>query len=378
LQENRSTMPHEIQPPAQSAFSVFISIIVGLFALIIILAVFRIEEHAFSVLLGDIGAAPLIPGLSYTLAQGLAAGLSGAKIVLPFIIVQLVATRGGWALRVNALRGLVLVLALLMTLVIVGNATISPNTQAVIDARVTEIDGGIETAQSMQSADLETAAKIITDRVAAEIDTVTTTAQSRLKELNDLLDAERQIGGADFKGPRYLELESLISTQIAARDKRIADLRAAETVDLNRIATDRANANAAFAKQRETAIAAIDSAAIAVSTEAQHPAIMTSLAIVKKFAPEGMADPVMVTIGLSILISLVFELLPMTLLGHVYRTFTVGQANGALSRNNTIQAAFRSNRGELHLVAKENSAGPTEFVQPADGTTSILAKTAAA
>jgi hypothetical protein len=380
-------MAHASHHPVQSAFGVFVSVFVGLTVVTIILAAFRIEEHAFSILLGGIGATPIIPGLGYTLAQGLAAGLCGAKLVLPFVIVQQVAARGGWALRVNALRALVIGLALLMTLVIVGNATISPNTQTVIDARIAEIDAKIATARDTRGADLDATAEKITDRTAAEIATVTKAADERLKELNTLLDAERQIGGSAFKGPRYIELEGLIAEQVAERDRRIATLRATEAVELNRIATDRVNAEAIFTEQREADIAAIDRLAIAASPEAQHPAIMTSLAIVKKFAPPQFADPVLVTVALSVLISLVFELLPMTLLGHVYRTFTVARGvgqvvglEGTLTRSEAIRATkavptrFRSNRNGLQVVEtnKENpsnqarSAPTTDAAQPPD------------
>ena len=257
-------MPHVSHPPAQTVLGVFMSVFVGLTAVIIILAAFRIEEHAFSILLGSIGSTQIVPGFGYTLAQGLAAGLCGAKLVIPFVIVQQVASRGGCALRVNALRALVLALALLMTLVIVGNATISPNTQAVIDAHIAEIDAKIGTARDTRHGDLDAAAGIITDRTAVEIAAITTAAATRLAELNTLLDAERLIGaGESFKGPRYIELEDLITAQVAERDRRIADLRAKETVELNRIAADRASAEAIFTEQRETATAAIDRLAIA-------------------------------------------------------------------------------------------------------------------
>ena len=372
-------MAHASHPPVLSAFGVFVSVFVGLTAVTIILAAFRIEEHAFSILLGGIGATPIIPGLGYTLAQGLAAGLCGAKLVLPFVIVQQVAARGGWALRVNALRALVIGLALLMTLVIVGNATISPNTKGAIDARIAEIDAKIETVRDTSGAGLDAAAKTITDRTVAEIAAVTKAAEERLKELNTLLDAERQIGGSAFKGPRYIELEGLITAQVAERDRRIVALRATEAVELNRIATDRAKAEAIFTEKREAAIAAIDRLAIAASPEAQHPAIMTSLAIVKKFAPPQFADPVLVTVGLSVLISLVFELLPMTLLGHLYRTFTVargvGQSHGATGPEDASQVAqpeddmvtpFRSNRNGLRVVETPSEAGASDAGSPAE------------
>lgn len=354
---------HNTPPETRKTISpagALVAALVGLIGTLIILSIYRIEEHAFSALLGPIGQTALIPGLGYTLAQGLAAGLSGAKLTLPFIIVQQTALGGGYALRTRTLRLLVIGLALMMALVIFGGATISPNTQLRVNQRIAEITADHDTKAADLTTRHDTETRRISDQMAREISTVTTTAETRLKDLQTQLDDERLIGGPNFKGPRYIELESLIDAEIKTRDQRIADLQTADQNKLGLLATTKTTEMAALDTARDTAIAGIDRAAIAASVEAQNPAIMTTLAIAKKLLPETLADPVLITLALSFAITLVFELLPMTLLAYAYSVFTLKDEE-AVAATPAVQAAPAiTQRAEVHGVTRPYQVTPPE------------------
>lgn len=361
-------MPKNIPPSHQTmtATGAVFAALVGLFGALIILSVFRIEEHAFSALLGPVGQTALLPGLSWTLAQGLAAGLSGAKLTLPFIIVQDTALYGGFALRTRALRLLVVGLALVMTLVIFGGATISPNTQAVINAKTASINANHDARVTAMNARYDAEAKRITDQTAQDIKQISQEAQPRLDQLQKELDAERMVGGQAFKGARYIELTHLIAQKSKERDDRIAAEQTAEQTQLDKVAKDRAGAQAALDTARDAALKSINRASIASSAAAQNPLILTTLAIAKKLLPSSLADPVLVTVNLSVMISIVFELLPMTLLGHAYRTFTLTEETEKESGPDTGSAETPVSHGRTSTPKEETPNPANTPDQPED------------
>lgn len=303
------------------------------FAALLVYCSFIFEVHAITVLLQDFGATRLVPGLSFTLAEGVAAGLNGAKIALSIIIADLIVSRQGWTLVPRLLRLLVFTLSLTLTLVIFAVTTISPNARATYDARLTAI-------KDQYAASLSDLDETLDDRATLTVDTYTTarsnestTAQARIDELQTLLDAERQVGGQDFRGTRYTDLETKLAEANTGLANRLDALRAEEQAALDGITAERAEGHAALIATRDTARAGVDLAAIAADPEAQHPAIVAFAKIVETVFQRTGISPILVTVGLSLLMTLALELLPMAILTYAFKSAglaRLAQAEAAL------------------------------------------------
>lgn len=319
----------QVSRPRRRADSISSGFAVGLIALTALTLVyisFLFEREAFTVLLGSFGTSNIFPGSVVTLAEALAFGLNGAKIGLPFIIVQMSVVDGKWALVPRLLRILILILSLLMTLVIVSGQTISPQAEARLEAFRAEATDNHE-AELTALGD-ETAQQLarISERFAAELTAVRNTSATRIVEWNAQRDVERGIGGQDFKGTRYEDLERLILDEQNSSAKRLDELRREELTATAAVTQEAAGKRTGLEQKLADKLRETDFDTVYASTEAQNPYVLKFVSVLRQFIESNAVNPVLITIGLSVLISLLIEVTPMTLFGYLYRTFTVAQA----------------------------------------------------
>lgn len=312
--------------------------LLALTALTLVYISFLFEREAFTVLLGTFGTSSIFPGFTVTLAEALAFGLNGAKIGLPFIIVQMTVVEGGWALVPRLLRVLILALSLLMTLVIVSGQTISPQAEARLEAFRTEATERYEA--ELANLVEETAQQLsrVTERFATEMSAVRDTSATRITEWNAQRDVERGIGGQDFKGTRYDDLERLILAEQASSARRLDELSRDELAAAAAVTQEAAGKRAQLEQKLADTLRENDFDTVYASSEAQNLYVLKFVTVLRQFVENDVVNPVLTTIGLSILISLLIEVTPMTLFGYLYRNFTVTQTpDDAVSEGAAIE-----------------------------------------
>jgi hypothetical protein len=329
----------------------FATTVTALTALMLIFISFLFESEAMAALLGSFAHGGLYPGLALTVATGLALGLNGAKVALPFVVAQMTAVEGSRALGPHALRGLVLLLSLALTLVIVSSATISPHAVSQFKKMTDEIETGH--ARSIVALQTDEANRInpIETRFANEAKTLSAEHRTRLADLQKKLDHERTIGGQNFKGAVYLELERLIASENDLSSNRLNALHATKLTEIEAVSTAITQKRTSLDKTRATLLSKLDFNAVSASPEAQEPHIMSLVRIGEHLLPVGVATPVTVTITLSMLISIVIEVTPLLLLRFIFSTFTV----------------TRISRGAGPTVEPENRTYRPREAEPAPG-----------
>lgn len=311
---------------AESLSSGFAVGLLALTALTLVYISFLFEREAFTVLLGTFGTSNIFPGSPVTLAEALAFGLNGAKIGLPFVIVQMSVVDGRWALMPRLLRILILILSLLMTLVIVSGQTISPQAEARLEAFRTEATDNHEAELTVLGDETAQQLARITERFAAETTAVRNTSATRIAEWNAQRDVERGIGGQDFKGTRYEDLERLILDEQNSSAKRLDELRREELAATTAITQEATGKRTSLEQKLTDTLSKTDFDTVYASSEAQNPYILKFVTVLRQFIESNAVNPVLMTIGLSVLISLLIEVTPMTFFGYLYRNFTVTQA----------------------------------------------------
>lgn len=290
-------------------------------ALLLVYISYLLEVQGYGALLGSVGAEPLSRRYDVTLAEGLAAGFNIAKITLIFIVARLMIEYGSPALSAKSLRGFVLLLSLSMSLVVFAGQTISPNAEVALAERQREITANADAEAAEVSARFdaraERAEQSYERRITAEWDA----HQTRLAELNAELAGERMIGGQNFAGARFRDIEQRIEAQRAQGQERVDTLRGELAQELAQIEQEREPRLQTIADDAQAALDAVQFGEVFDSHEAQHPWLLRAVEVVRSVTP-GDRDiyPGHVTVGLALFISLAIELLPMVMLHHVFTT----------------------------------------------------------
>lgn len=340
-----TTAPRLIQGPLSLA-------VIGGAGLLIVWCSYIFDLHAITILLRNLGGTRLLSGQDFTLAGTLAAGINLAKVALSLIIAHRIVV-GGWTVGPQLARLLVLSLSLTLALVVFGSETISPNARATYDARL----AAAAEARAASLTDLNgrldaQAANTVASYEAVRADAANT-ARPRIAELQAQFDEERGDGGQAFKGAVYLELEALLAAANTSLTARLDLLRDEEQAALDTIASERATSIAQIDATYTTARDALDLATIAGEAEAQHPAVVAFARIVATLLGRDSVDPILITVALSVMTTLVLELLPMTLLTHAFR-----EAGEARQARDARTAAARP-LGKPHLVATSETGTNT-------------------
>jgi hypothetical protein len=360
-----------------SFFSALCLMATSLFAGLLVWVSFLFEVRAYSALLGPVGTMQVLWG--YDLAHCLAFGLNGAKIMLIYIIAQAVLSHRGKAFVLKGLRGVVLSLSLLMTLLVFSGQTISPNAdQQLVQARA-QVDADLRAA--LADVDRRHEARILAQQEAldAEIDRVTAAHQALQADLRSQYDRERGIGGQAFRGARYEELERLIAEDIARTTARIDELRAeaAATQLIAEVERDnrRETLTARHAERRDS----IHLRTIFDSPEAQHPTMMRFVELTSSVLPEGWGTTLNMTLFLAFLVSLVVELLPMAMFGHVFGVLARASEAGAMPQSASQVSAEAENStltqaNDPETVVEQSS--PDQGESPASAKADFIRKVA--
>jgi hypothetical protein len=287
-----------------------------LFAGLLVWVSFLFEVRAYSALLGQVGTMPIIGG--YDLAHCLAFGLNGAKIMLIYVIAQAMLSHRGRAFVLKGLRGMVLSLSLLMTLLVFSGQTISPNAdQQLVQARAV-VDAELRAALVDLDRRHEARMAVQREALAAEIDRVTAAHQALQADLRAQYDRERGIGGQGFRGARYEELERLISVDVEQTTARIDALRAEAAEAQLAVELERDNRRETLTARHAERRESIQLRTIFDSPEAQHPTMMRFVELTSSVLPDGWGTTLNMTLFLAFLVSLVIELLPMAMFGYVF------------------------------------------------------------
>jgi hypothetical protein len=250
-------------------------------------------------------------------AEILAIGLNGGKIMLIFICVDMAVRYAKPAVAAKLLRSLVLLLSLAMTLLVFGGQAISPMAQANLEEmRATIVQDYQETVTAL--TDLQQSREAaISGRNEQDVLRLSAAHSTRLNELQQLLDAERLVGNQDFRGNRYIELEAMIETAKTDYRTRVDQLRVLERDEIAALMANMQSQLAAAEASRQSKLDEISFADSFLSTEAQHPYLMRAAEMVKVFLPEH-ADHVKVTMALAFMLCFAVELLPMVLFNYLF------------------------------------------------------------
>lgn len=289
----------------------------GLFALGAVFSSYQFELMGYSALLGAVGQAQPLDALDLTLAEILAIGLNGGKIVLIFICVDMVVRYAKPAVAAKLLRALVLLLSLAMTLLVFGGQAISPMAQANLEEARGKIEKDYQNTLTALTDQRQSRDAAISNRIEQDILRLSAAHSIRVDELEGLLDAERLVGNQNFKGNRYIELESMIEKAKADYRMRVDDLRALERAEITALTESLQTQFADADSKRQSKLDQISFANSFLSEEAQHPYLLRAAEMVKVFLPDH-ADPVKVTIALALLLCFAVELLPMVLFNHLF------------------------------------------------------------
>lgn len=303
-----------------------VNLLIAAAAITLVYISYQFEVSAYTVLLGPVLAGPKFATWKLTGAECLALGLNAAKVGLIFIIAHLVASRLGGVLRLKALRGLVLLLSLLMTLLVFAGQTISPHAERRLAALRQEAADRIETALGSVNYAFDTRRARVEKTLDAEFKALKAAHEVRLENHEKQLTKERGIGGQNFRGARYEELLRLIDEEKTDYRTQVRRLRDEARADIAKIERDRQDALAAARKASGNGRTDITLEDVFGTTEAQHPIVLRMVELVRTISDQDWITPAMVTVLLTFLVSLVIEVLPIALLGHVFSLFAVSAA----------------------------------------------------
>jgi len=308
---------------ARSAIDTLILLGAAASAALLLYLSYRFEAMAYSQILGTLGARPLFAGSSVTLAEGLAAGLNTAKVALIYVAAQHLVRRRGWrTLLPRAVHAFLITVSLVMTLLVIGGQTISPDAER----RLTSLLESTEARFSSEAARLEAAAasqrEAIRQSYEAERTQLSAAHLSRMAELQEGLDAERDnVIDGEFYGPRYQDFERNIELERAAFASRTDELRAREEAAMAALADTLVTDLSAVQGARDTALSGISLGSVFDVEEAQNPYLLRFLEIARYIAPEGVEiEIVFLTVFVAVMISLGVEISPLVVLGYVFRS----------------------------------------------------------
>ena len=289
----------------------------GLFALGAVFSSYQFELMGYTALLGEVGQSQPLEALDLTVAEILAIGLNGGKIMLIFICVDMAVRYAKPAIAAKLLRALVLLLSLAMTLLVFGGQAISPMAQANLEEARATIEQTYQERVDVLTAQQNSRQAAISDRTEQDVLRLTAAHATRLDELEALLDAERLVGNQNFRGNRYIELESMIEKAKADYLARVDDLRALERTEISALTTSVQSQIIDADSTRQSRLDQLSFGSSFLSQEAQHPYLLRAAEMVRVFLPEH-ADHVKVTIALAFLLCFAVELLPMVLFNHLF------------------------------------------------------------
>lgn len=289
----------------------------ALFALGAVFSSYQFELMGYTALLGAVGQEQPLQALKLTVAEILAIGLNGGKIMLIFICVDMTVRYAKPAVAAKLLRALVLLLSLAMTLLVFGGQAISPMAQANLEEARSKIGQDYQETVTTLSDQQRSQEAAISNQTEQDLLRLSTAHQTRLSELEDLLDAERLVGNQNFRGNRYVELESMIKKAKADYRARVDELRAMERDEIGALTASVQSQLTDADTKHQARLDEISFADSFLSAEAQHPYLLRAAEMVKVFLPEH-ADHVKVTIALAFLLCFAVELLPIVLFNHLF------------------------------------------------------------
>jgi len=328
-----------------------------LFALCAVYASYQFELIGYTALLGDVGAIQPFRNLTLTVTGILAIGLNGGKIMLLFVIADMAHRYGGLAFAAKALRAVVLMLSLMMTLIVFAGQTISPRAQSNLDAARAQTASDHDAVAADLKAQSAQLSQEVGARYRIETGNLLRIHETRLADLNEQLDGERQVGNQKFKGARYNELGDLIEKETAAYRLRVDELRHLERAELDSIETKYRQEATAIEADRDSRLASLGFDQMFASSEAQHPYMLRATEMVRVYFPDQ-ADPIKVTIVLALVLCFAVELLPMVLFSHLFMILSASTTRQRDVAHDTVAPASAANSSIAPEVT--NTAGATE------------------
>ena len=314
-----SKVSHPASGFVVSFATTLINIGIAVVASILVYISYLFEVSAYSALLGPVIGSRVLEDWQLTGAEFLAIGLNGAKVALIFIIAHLASEGLQGRFQLKLLRGLVLLLSLLMTLFVFAGQTVSPKAEARLQELQSAINDRYEASIDLANGRFDTQRSQVIERFEEELELLGTEHTVRLEELNTQLDAERGVGGQAFFGERYKELLRLIQDQQDNFAAHANTLRGEERMALDRIEQERAEELRARSEAYETEYASIRLDDIYGTSEAQSPHMLRMVSMARTIVASEQVTPATVTVFLTVLVSLIIELLPIAMFGHVFR-----------------------------------------------------------
>lgn len=283
---------------------------------------FRFEAVAYAQILGALGSQPLFPDAPVTVAEGLAAGLNTAKIALIYVTAQHRGLRGTLrAIFPRAIHYFLITISLVMTLLVIGGETISPNAERRLAAEQDAIATRFAAEEARLEAEAEGQSQQIRQSFEGEQTLLSETHVARMTELQAGLDAEREnIVNGEFYGPKYRDYERNIELERADFSTRTDALRSEERAAVAEVMARLTEERAGLRATGAEAQSGLSLASVFDVEEAQNPYLLRFLEIARYVTPDDVAvEIVLLTVVLSIMLSLGVEISPIFILGFVFR-----------------------------------------------------------
>lgn len=322
------------------------------------------EVHAYSVFLGEMGGQIVWERYNLTMVELTALGMNGAKIALIYVLSC--TAKNKIKRRISAIfaRVMAFVFSMLMTLLVIAGLNISPaadtayrDAQAAISKRHNVVVNRINDFHDTQitGLQLQSQQNISAPRLGSD---------TRLIELNARLDVERGIGGKNFNGPKYKELQRLIGVEEVKKVDQSESSRAALLGALTAIEVKR---KAALVDARE--IFKRDQSEVTLenlfdSDQSQHPYMLRFVEIFEILLPNWEIRASVIIVCLGLLLSLAIEVLPMVMLGAVFASLSSNSKPSVSPVSAATEKNSVSNRGGgPRLIADEGQPAQSTATQ---------------
>jgi hypothetical protein len=281
---------------------------------------YTFELTAYENLLGDAFAGVVVPLLGVSLIAGIAICLNGAKLSITWLLATSPKQGIFRNLALKAIRVVIIINSVLMTLMVFSGELVDPKAEEVL-ANMNEVTAvRYESEKSAVNETFDAQEANLQLQVSRERQAIDKFHLPRLKNLEDLLTAERERGGKYFHGRRYKELLRLIEEQTLAYNTATDKLVSNEQSSLQALRRQRSAALETVAYVNENGVSSMSLKDVVGTVEAQNPQMVRFVATLTSLQENDRITPQTSSIVLTVLATILIELLPILLLHHVFRS----------------------------------------------------------
>ncbi len=287
----------------------------------------------------------------------LATTLNVSKILLS---IQAMRLKGiSWA---SVLRGALIIYTCLMMLLTTSAEIVDPNLESLVENTKVAARSAYETERQQATDDY--AARLAANKNTFESEReVENTDYKNLRDpLNDLHTKEMGIGGQQFKGARYKELDAKIEELDKKHQTALHDIFIRETAAVSALQQDLASVLKELDVRLSHGVSGITADSLSGSTEAQNPAIIRLVSTIHTIIAPQWLTPKAMTFLITVLITALIELVPIALLSGALRFSLLNSktTRAATSAESILNDNTTQHQHRVSTPAPQCNASPAE------------------